>query len=90
MEAVSCGAILSNYQRLRVENVCGRYYFIFCYIYFLFLLLLIFGLLIRLGLISLAYLWHQDQMELLQSMISDTYLIFFYQYTICISLYFII
>merc|ERR1719265_1824231 len=24
VEAVSCGAILSNYQRLRVENVCSR------------------------------------------------------------------
>mmetsp|Transcript_51592 Transcript_51592/g.109629 ORF Transcript_51592/g.109629 Transcript_51592/m.109629 type:complete len:727 (-) Transcript_51592:63-2243(-) len=24
VEAVSCGAILSNYQRLRVEDVCGR------------------------------------------------------------------
>jgi len=24
VQAVSCGAILSNYQRLRVENVCGR------------------------------------------------------------------
>eukprot|EP00026_Physarum_polycephalum_P004177 Phypoly_transcript_04194.p1 GENE.Phypoly_transcript_04194~~Phypoly_transcript_04194.p1 ORF type:complete len:703 (+),score=65.28 Phypoly_transcript_04194:42-2111(+) len=48
--AVSCGAILSNYQRLRVESVCSR-----------------------LGLVSLAYLWHQDQMELLQSMVSETY-----------------
>ena len=24
IEGVSCGAILSSYQRFRVENVCGR------------------------------------------------------------------
>ncbi|XP_057476427.1 diphthine--ammonia ligase isoform X2 [Actinidia eriantha] len=44
--AVSSGAIASDYQRLRVENVCSR-----------------------LGLISLAYLWKQDQSLLLQEMI---------------------
>ncbi|KAF9609818.1 hypothetical protein IFM89_018672 [Coptis chinensis] len=45
--AVSSGAIASDYQRLRVENVCSR-----------------------LGLVSLAYLWKQDQSLLLQEMIS--------------------
>ncbi|KAE9447998.1 hypothetical protein C3L33_20099, partial [Rhododendron williamsianum] len=46
ISAVSSGAIASDYQRLRVENVCSR-----------------------LGLISLAYLWKQDQSLLLQEMI---------------------
>ncbi|KAL6989050.1 diphthine--ammonia ligase, partial [Sarracenia purpurea var. burkii] len=45
--AVSSGAIASDYQRLRVENVCSR-----------------------LGLISLAYLWKQDQSLLLREMIT--------------------
>ncbi|KAF8401936.1 hypothetical protein HHK36_012887 [Tetracentron sinense] len=45
--AVSSGAIASDYQRLRVENVCSR-----------------------LGLVSLAYLWKQDQSLLLQEMIT--------------------
>jgi diphthine-ammonia ligase len=40
---VSSGAIASDYQRLRVEHVCGR-----------------------LGLVSLAYMWHQPQAQLLQ------------------------
>ena len=44
--AVSSGAIASDYQRLRVENVCAR-----------------------LGLVSLAYLWKQDQSLLLQEMV---------------------
>ncbi|XP_031483479.1 diphthine--ammonia ligase [Nymphaea colorata] len=48
ISAVSSGAIASDYQRLRVENVCSR-----------------------LGLISLAYLWKQDQSLLLQEMISN-------------------
>ncbi|RKP22942.1 hypothetical protein SYNPS1DRAFT_33512 [Syncephalis pseudoplumigaleata] len=48
VEAVSVGAILSNYQRIRVEHVCQR-----------------------LGLTSLAYLWQQDQAELLNSMIDN-------------------
>lgn len=43
VEGVSSGAIASDYQRFRVEHVCGR-----------------------LGLVSLAYLWHQPQVELLQ------------------------
>ncbi|CAN6462095.1 unnamed protein product [Victoria cruziana] len=47
VSAVSSGAIASDYQRLRVENICSR-----------------------LGLISLAYLWKQDQSLLLQEMIS--------------------
>ncbi|KAK9146370.1 hypothetical protein Sjap_006273 [Stephania japonica] len=45
--AVSSGAIASDYQRLRVENICSR-----------------------LGLVSLAYLWKQDQSLLLKEMIS--------------------
>ena len=48
VEAVSSGAILSNYQRLRVENVC-----------------------MRLGLVSLAYLWQRSQAELLPEMVSS-------------------
>ena len=40
---VSSGAIASDYQRVRVENVCAR-----------------------LGLVSLAYLWHQPQSKLLK------------------------
>lgn len=46
VEGVASGAILSDYQRIRVENIC-----------------------IRLGLVSLAYLWQRDQAELLQEMI---------------------
>lgn len=46
VSAVSSGAIASDYQRLRVENICSR-----------------------LGLISLAYLWKQDQSLLLQEMV---------------------
>ncbi|MCO5605345.1 hypothetical protein L7F22_059528 [Adiantum nelumboides] len=45
--AVSCGAIASDYQRMRVENVCSR-----------------------LGLVSLAFLWKQEQDDLLQEMIN--------------------
>ncbi|XP_030460717.1 diphthine--ammonia ligase isoform X1 [Syzygium oleosum] len=48
IEAVSSGAIASDYQRLRVESVCSR-----------------------LGLVSLAYLWKQDQSLLLQEMIDN-------------------
>ena len=48
IEAVSSGAIASDYQRLRVEEVCSR-----------------------LGLVSLAYLWHQPQQQLLRSMIDS-------------------
>ncbi|XP_015206378.2 diphthine--ammonia ligase isoform X1 [Lepisosteus oculatus] len=47
VESVSVGAILSDYQRVRVENVCRR-----------------------LGLQSLAYLWHRNQEDLLREMIS--------------------
>lgn len=46
--AVSCGAILSNYQRLRVENVCQR-----------------------LGLQMLAFMWMQEQPDLLRQMIDS-------------------
>lgn len=42
------GAILSTYQKNRVENVCKR-----------------------LSLISLAYLWERDQLELLDEMITS-------------------
>lgn len=42
VKGVSSGAILSNYQRHRVENVCYR-----------------------LGLVSLAYLWHRPAREIL-------------------------
>jgi len=41
---VASGAIASDYQRTRVEDVCGR-----------------------LGLVSLAYLWHRPQAALLQA-----------------------
>jgi diphthine-ammonia ligase len=43
VQAVSSGAIASDYQRLRLEHVCSR-----------------------LGLVSLAYLWHQPQVTLLK------------------------
>lgn len=46
VQAVSSGAIASDYQRLRVESVCAR-----------------------LGLVSLAYLWKQDQTFLLEEMV---------------------
>lgn len=47
LAGVSCGAIASDYQRMRVENVCSR-----------------------LGLVSLAFLWKQEQADLLQQMIA--------------------
>lgn len=46
IEAVASGAILSDYQRTRVENICSR-----------------------LGLKSLAFLWHRPQIDLLKEMI---------------------
>ncbi|ORZ31659.1 hypothetical protein BCR44DRAFT_117674 [Catenaria anguillulae PL171] len=46
VQGVSVGAILSTYQRVRVEHVCQR-----------------------LGLTVLAYLWQQDQVALLDSMV---------------------
>lgn len=46
IEAVSSGAIASDYQRNRVERICSR-----------------------LGLVSLAYMWHQPQSTLLRRMI---------------------
>eukprot|EP00775_Hariotina_reticulata_P010371 gene10371-10529_t len=48
VQAVATGAIASDYQRLRVENVCSR-----------------------LGLVSLAYLWHQPQDQLLSDMVAN-------------------
>eukprot|EP00093_Oithona_nana_P001404 01404.XXX_4712_5666_1 [CDS] Oithona nana genome sequencing. len=47
-DAVCSGAILSDYQRVRVENVC-----------------------VRLGLVSLSFLWRRDQAELLDEMVSN-------------------
>ena len=57
---VSSGAILSNYQRNRVENVCV----VIC----LYLTLVRCA---RLGLVSVAYLWQRDQKELLKEMIDS-------------------
>jgi diphthine-ammonia ligase len=57
VRAVCSGAIASNYQRLRVENVCSR-----------------------LGLISLAYLWKQDQAHLLQQMVMNSKTFFFFSF----------
>jgi diphthine-ammonia ligase len=48
LDAVASGAILSHYQRLRIEHVCAR-----------------------LGLLSLAYLWEQDQITLLEEMLRE-------------------
>ncbi|KNC70443.1 hypothetical protein SARC_17028 [Sphaeroforma arctica JP610] len=48
IEGVSVGAILSDYQRLRVELVCQK-----------------------LGLKSLAYMWHRDQHDLLSDIIES-------------------
>lgn len=50
VQAVSSGAIASDYQRLRVESVCSR-----------------------LGLVSLAFLWKQDQSLLLQEMVNSIF-----------------
>lgn len=47
-DAVSVGAILSDYQRARVQNICNR-----------------------LRVEMLAYLWHQDQVQLLKEMIDS-------------------
>ena len=46
IEAVSSGAIASDYQRHRVERICAR-----------------------LGLVSLAYMWHRPQSALLKEMV---------------------
>ena len=46
--AVAAGAIASDYQRSRVERVCGR-----------------------LGLVSLAYMWHEPQAKLLKDMVGS-------------------
>lgn len=58
MEGVSSGAILSNYQRERVENVYSFH-------------LSPTPSCSRLNLISLAFLWEQEQRSLLHSMIED-------------------
>ena len=65
--AVSSGAILSNYQRLRVENVCVG--------------VAVFGSVVgadhtrhrcqRLGLTPLSFLWQRDQRSLLRAMVDD-------------------
>lgn len=72
-DAVCSGAIMSNYQKNRVENMCVAFEketallaacgtlpccFTFCSCS-------------RLGLVSLAYLWERDQSELLSEMISS-------------------
>lgn len=54
INAVSSGAIASDYQRMRVESVCSR-----------------------LGLVSLAYLWKQDQITLFEEMVSLLLSLFF-------------
>ena len=76
IEAVASGAIASDYQRLRVENVSAGCFLLFpreslerqvtavaapvCAVQ-------VCG---RLGLVSLAYLWHQPQAALLDGMVS--------------------
>lgn len=59
IQAVSTGAIASDYQRTRVERVCSS-----------------------LGLVSLAYMWHQPQSQLLESMVCK----FFFPDYNCFSL----
>lgn len=54
INAVSSGAIASDYQRMRVESVCSR-----------------------LGLVSLAFLWKQDQITLFEEMVSLLLSLFF-------------
>ena len=60
MKGVSVGAILSNYQRERVENVYFRFFHCIyecsCH---------------RLNLVSLAYLWRREQRELLGDMVNS-------------------
>jgi diphthine-ammonia ligase len=62
ISAVSSGAIASDYQRLRVENVCSR-----------------------LGLVSLAYLWKQDQTLLLEEMVPSKLFYFLFLLVVCTS-----
>jgi diphthamide synthase (EF-2-diphthine--ammonia ligase) len=64
VEAVCSGAVLSDYQRNRIENV---YYIIFCSYYCS--LIVTNNSCSRLGLVSLAYLWRRDQSELLQAIL---------------------
>ena len=47
IDAICCGAVLSSYQKVRVESICRR-----------------------LGIKSLAPMWEQDQVDLVQRMIS--------------------
>jgi diphthine-ammonia ligase len=72
VKAVSSGAILSNYQRKRVEYVCeelGLGEYPHPLIHHFFFLLFLSSLLLRL--VSLAYLWQRDQKELLLEMIEN-------------------
>ena len=55
---MSSGAILSNYQRIRVENVYAP-------------LFLLSTSCDRLGLISVAYMWEREQHALLRDIIQD-------------------
>ena len=55
---MSSGAILSNYQRIRVENVYAP-------------LFLLSSSCDRLGLISVAYMWEREQRALLRDIIQD-------------------
>lgn len=55
---MSSGAILSNYQRIRVENVYVP-------------LFLLSSSCDRLGLISVAYMWEREQRALLRDIIQD-------------------
>lgn len=63
MQGVSVGAILSNYQRVRVEHVCVLASIIQPVMFTL-------NRCRRLSLTPLAYLWQRDQAELLSEMIA--------------------
>lgn len=74
IEAVAVGAIFSDYQRIRVENVYVELTALIRSVlrdsglFSPFFLFIIFSCM-RLNLVSLAYLWRRDQTELLQEMI---------------------
>lgn len=63
MQGVSVGAILSNYQRVRVEHVCVLDIIVQFIMFTL-------NRCRRLSLTPLAYLWQRDQAELLSEMIA--------------------
>ena len=70
IEGVSTGAVLSDYQRLRVENVLVNYLYEKNLKKAKILMIDLFRC-SRLGLVSLAYLWRRDQGDLLQEMIDS-------------------